>query len=122
MPPTEPTAATPVPDEKGSFSFNQVYLAELRALRPGAFDDLAAEDFGDGSDAARERRAANLRKIYDETGDRLDGRDPAHRPLSALCFSGGGIRSATFNLGVLQALARAGVLGSFDYISSVSGG
>src|SRR2546429_1200481 len=27
-------------------------------------------------------------------------------PRSALCLSGGGIRSATFNLGVLQGLAR----------------
>ena len=41
---------------------------------------------------------------------------------SALCLSGGGIRSATFGLGVLQALARAGVLGKLDYLSTVSGG
>src|SRR6185295_2481905 len=31
-------------------------------------------------------------------------------------------RSATFALGVLQGLARAGVLGSVDYLSTVSGG
>ena len=37
-------------------------------------------------------------------------------------MSGGGIRSATFNLGVIQTLARIGLLGRFDYISSVSGG
>jgi len=43
-------------------------------------------------------------------------------PLSALCFSGGGIRSATFNLGVLQGLAEQGRLASFDYLSTVSGG
>jgi hypothetical protein len=41
---------------------------------------------------------------------------------SALCFSGGGIRSATFGLGVLQGLARLGLVGEFDYISTVSGG
>ncbi len=40
----------------------------------------------------------------------------------ALCFSGGGIRSATFNLGVLQELARTGRLKTFDYLSTVSGG
>jgi len=39
-----------------------------------------------------------------------------------LCLSGGGIRSATFNLGVLQSLARTQLLGKFDYLSSVSGG
>jgi len=43
-------------------------------------------------------------------------------PLTALCFSGGGIRSATFNLGIVQALTKLGLLGEFDYVSSVSGG
>jgi len=41
---------------------------------------------------------------------------------TALCLSGGGIRSATFNLGVLQGLARHGLLNKFDYLSTVSGG
>ncbi len=51
---------------------------------------------------------------------------------SALCFSGGGIRSATFGLGVLQGLAthscdkkensKQGLLAEFDYLSTVSGG
>ncbi|MFN7929653.1 MAG: patatin-like phospholipase family protein [Blastocatellia bacterium] len=40
----------------------------------------------------------------------------------ALCFSGGGIRSATFNLGVLQGLARYVGLEKFHYLSTVSGG
>jgi len=39
-----------------------------------------------------------------------------------LALSGGGIRSATFGLGVLQSLARARKLASFDYLSTVSGG
>lgn len=42
--------------------------------------------------------------------------------MSALCLSGGGIRSAAFALGVVQALAAKGLLSSFDYVSSVSGG
>ena len=42
--------------------------------------------------------------------------------LTALCFSGGGIRSATFNLGVLQALAELKLLHRLDYLSTVSGG
>lgn len=44
------------------------------------------------------------------------------RTTSALCLSGGGIRSATFALGVLQGLAHVGVLGTLDYLSTVSGG
>jgi hypothetical protein len=39
-----------------------------------------------------------------------------------LAFSGGGIRSATFNLGVLQGLAKANLLDKIDYLSTVSGG
>jgi patatin-like phospholipase len=41
---------------------------------------------------------------------------------AALCLSGGGVRSASFGLGVLQGLARAGILDRFDYLSTVSGG
>lgn len=39
-----------------------------------------------------------------------------------LALSGGGIRSATFSLGVLQALVRLDLLKYADYISTVSGG
>ena len=50
--------------------------------------------------------------------------------MSALCLSGGGIRSASFGLGLLEALARFsmngggadGVLNQVDYLSTVSGG
>lgn len=42
--------------------------------------------------------------------------------LLGLAFSGGGIRSATFNLGVLQVLARHRLLRHVDYLSTVSGG
>ncbi|HEU4500351.1 MAG TPA: patatin-like phospholipase family protein [Nitrospira sp.] len=41
---------------------------------------------------------------------------------TALCLSGGGIRSATFALGVVQALAHLSLLTRFDYLSTVSGG
>ena len=39
-----------------------------------------------------------------------------------LALSGGGIRSSTFSLGVIQALAKHGLLKSVDYLSTVSGG
>jgi len=42
--------------------------------------------------------------------------------LVGLAFSGGGIRSATFNLGVLEALKDLGLLEKIDYLSTVSGG
>ncbi len=43
-------------------------------------------------------------------------------PKTALCLSGGGIRSAAFCLGALQALAAQQLLGEFNYLSTVSGG
>jgi hypothetical protein len=58
---------------------------------------------------------AKLRKIYELI-------HALPRKRSALCFSGGGIRSATFALGLTQGLARCGVLNKFDYLSTVSGG
>ena len=42
--------------------------------------------------------------------------------VSALCLSGGGIRSAAFALGVIQGLAERNLLTRFDYLSTVSGG
>lgn len=42
--------------------------------------------------------------------------------LLALCLSGGGIRSATFALGLMQGLARKKRLELFHYLSTVSGG
>jgi hypothetical protein len=43
-------------------------------------------------------------------------------PRFGLALSGGGIRSASFCLGVLQALAHKQVLPRIDYLSTVSGG
>src|SRR5207302_2292989 len=51
--------------------------------------------------------------LYEKAGDQA---------LVGLTFSGGGIRSATFNLGVLQGLAELGLLKYVDYLSTVSGG
>jgi hypothetical protein len=50
------------------------------------------------------------------------GAEPLPRGRWALCLSGGGIRSATFSLGLLQELAGNRLLGRFDYLSTVSGG
>lgn len=47
---------------------------------------------------------------------------PQDEKRAALCLSGGGIRSATFCLGVLQGLAARGELDKFHYLSTVSGG
>lgn len=58
-----------------------------------------------------ERRRRNGLPSLDEDG-----------ALWGLAFSGGGVRSATFCLGVLQALVGSGCMKRFDYLSTVSGG
>ncbi len=66
-----------------------------------------------------------LERVGSSRKMRLDANENTREPsesLIGLAFSGGGIRSATFNLGVLQALARLGLLRKFDYVSTVSGG
>ena len=52
----------------------------------------------------------------------MHGRNNVDRELTGLALSGGGIRSAIYCLGVLQALAKHDVLKNFDYLSTVSGG
>jgi hypothetical protein len=49
-------------------------------------------------------------------------REILKKDQAALCLSGGGIRSAAFALGVLQALSRKKLLTQFHYLSTVSGG
>lgn len=57
------------------------------------------------------------------TGDRAEPYQRARdMKLAALAFSGGGIRSAAFNLGFLQGIANRKALSVFDYLSTVSGG
>lgn len=55
----------------------------------------------------------------------LDKKNPdvkINNDLTGLALSGGGIRSASFCLGVLQALSYRNVLKKIDYLSTVSGG
>lgn len=110
-------------------TFNEVLWRELQAVRP---EYCASKSFQPAKfDAARpddagtdEQYQDNLRELFQMIGtlDADADTDKAQPPLSALCLSGGGIRSATFNLGVLQSLARNKLLPEFDYLSSVSGG
>jgi Patatin-like phospholipase len=63
-----------------------------------------------------------LKTIADIHLEKIYRRIHAGEGSTALCFSGGGIRSATFALGVAQGLVKRGVLKHFDYLSTVSGG
>lgn len=76
-------------------------------------------DAGTGAPPPGDIPKSNPEERLASTIGRIHSQSP-HR--SALCLSGGGIRSATFCLGVLQALAQRGLLKQFDYLSTVSGG
>ncbi|HTD65848.1 MAG TPA: patatin-like phospholipase family protein, partial [Candidatus Limnocylindria bacterium] len=102
-------------------------LQKLLGLRSGV--DSASlrrhaieESFPDDIEPIHEIR---LRQVYDAIHRLSEEAETGAAPYAnraALCLSGGGIRSATFGLGVLQALARRGVIGAFSFVSTVSGG
>jgi hypothetical protein len=58
----------------------------------------------------------------DTVRTRHTGAEPCEENLVGLALSGGGIRSATFALGVLEGLRSFGLLRRVDYLSTVSGG
>src|SRR5689334_13419309 len=94
-----------MPDSRPS-CLSEVLAEEYQALRSES--SYAPSD----PKASEPARLAELfQKVHHQT-----------KPFSALCISGGGIRSATFALGALQSMADHGLLSGFDYLSTVSGG
>jgi hypothetical protein len=91
------------------------------ATQPKSLADILAEELDGklGSEQTQElpveQKQERLRAVYERIHNEQPGR-------SALCLSGGGIRSGIFSLGILQGLARYGLLREFDYLSTVSGG
>jgi hypothetical protein len=84
--------------EKRALSTCEALAAEYHKLRPNSTFDASGEK-------------ALFAAVHSQ-----------EEALTALCISGGGIRSATFALGAIQGLAEQGLLASFDYLSTVSGG
>jgi hypothetical protein len=140
----------------GPLSLEQVLAEEAVALA-GPETDLPVEGLQQAlekleqqlekqkSEPGRADRNADVRDGQDESPEEAKLRKRFYRELnklnrSALCLSGGGIRSATFCLGVIQALADYDVttgtsgdyerpettpnslIGRFHYLSTVSGG
>lgn len=86
-------------------------------------DELLANDdrlIANGENA-EEARAKTNEKLVREL-NKLVHSLPDGQRRAALCISGGGIRSATFALGVIQKLAALKLLDKFHYLSTVSGG
>lgn len=77
----------------------------------GAPHKPGADAHGKDIETLKEHELCASNPLYDPNED-----------LIGIALSGGGIRSATFSLGVLQGLARHRWLSCFDYLSTVSGG
>jgi hypothetical protein len=88
-------------------------LAELEAIRRRR--GVLGQPLDRSADIPPGTSTAEKVKAYQDRVQRMQN-------VSALCLSGGGIRSAAFALGVIQGLADHGILSKFDYLSTVSGG
>jgi hypothetical protein len=114
------------PEKETEHCADPEYLEALARCREKRAEWHAAGRPDDGNALAEyEAAALAFRKVLIR---RLHGRS-----RTALCFSGGGIRSATFGLGVLQGLSGYSfspatpdeplkLLSEVDYLSTVSGG
>lgn len=98
--------------------------AALRGALPDAYQQKKEEIISSRQEGIEDEQERNRRISEDLVAEvcKLIHALPQGQKRAALCLSGGGIRSATFGLGVLQALARFGLLDKFDYLSTVSGG
>jgi hypothetical protein len=94
--------------EKRVLTFKELFDQETRQLETARAGGIDPAD------------QAESRVDYGVAGEPYVGFTPYDR--FGLALSGGGIRSATFNLGLLQSLGRLGILGHVDYLSTVSGG
>ena len=90
-----------------------------RAGLPDADSELIAAELDYIADTKGDT-AGHIGRLRDAVKDGKPADDTAY--LFGLALSGGGIRSATFSLGILQRLARARILKHIDYLSTVSGG
>ena len=126
---TEPTATSGKSDRP--IKLYEVLLEEYQRL--GIFsaseaktisEKEAKHPFYDSKDEKLRRELGKfmLAEIRREIHSKVKADEGNIKPFAALCFSGGGIRSATFNLGILQGLARHNLLDKFHYLSTVSGG
>lgn len=118
------SAATAIQDADSTF---------IDPVRPPELSKVSGKGRMDGSSQRlrdhewqsyirKRRQQYNSSPRHQGTVPLADPDSPAPDDLTGIALSGGGIRSATFALGVLQALAHHDLLRRFDYLSTVSGG
>lgn len=105
------------PEKQLSVKFDSVFRSELEWIEKRRIELRQSDKLPAGD-------AISVEKIDVTSNDALQQleTEALKADLCGLAISGGGIRSATFSLGVLQGLAATGLLPRFDYLSTVSGG
>ncbi len=110
------------------FDFNHVFRSEIeiinlrRARRLTAAQRKLQPDITlPPDDTSPPHSGESAKGQTDSSGNQVLFPEP-NCNLVGLALSGGGVRSAAFGLGALQALDQAGVLDRVDYLSTVSGG
>jgi hypothetical protein len=92
-------------------------------MEPKQFNDVLNDELDEIGNSREQREVLFGGLDLPPVSDSEDSyQRAAESRLLGLAFSGGGIRSATFNLGILQGLARFRLLPRIDYLSTVSGG
>lgn len=118
-----------------TYRFHEIFGEEIKGInqrrRRFGRDEIALEiepHANSRSDSDHSSRMGSPRSgtVREQHSTRTEG-EPTLRPTAnshvvGLALSGGGVRSASFCLGALQALDQAGVLKNVDYLSTVSGG
>src|ERR1041385_5831061 len=105
--------ADAAPDPKGWIDLQATLAEELECIRTGSVADTTRDKSKTESENRADKGIAPGPDFYRRLFD---------ADLWGLCLSGGGIRSATFALGVIQQLAAVKLLPRFNYLSTVSGG
>jgi hypothetical protein len=122
----EPELITHPPNE--TERWRKVFDHELDEIRQQRkrreFESKAEASAGSDALPAGKAREGNTNVSGGDTDEWMERlwKDKSVSDLIGLSFSGGGIRSATFNLGVLQGLQELDLLRKIDFISTVSGG
>jgi uncharacterized membrane protein YidH (DUF202 family) len=110
-----------------SYPFSRVLAVELDAIRRrrrhlARSVDEAEVEAESNTTAETKVVPSNEAALQDIANQKAQRRNALDMHLVGLSISGGGIRSATFALGLLQGLAELDLLRRLDYISTVSGG
>src|SRR5437879_3200425 len=127
--PSAPSPPSPLDQNINHRVSDSIPLWQVLAQEYEAVHDELPCGFGTNAAAIREERGKSPQTCETMQADnkkylplRYGAIHRATNSTSALCLSGGGIRSATFNLGLLQVFAKRGLLDIFHYLSTVSGG